>query len=241
MRIVPTILRGIGGAIIGAILGAILVFALSNAIENAIGNDGGWALGMALVFWLAPASALGGALIGGRAGALGWRSSAFRTAMKAAAVLIVGVIGVSIALPDNTPKPEIDANGCTSAMRDVSQRTVDDRSIVVYDRYCPGEGGHTQNVSVMHAWDTPSWRLDRPGNALVLAVEPKERLPLPGRTPPMLVAQAIDSTHAFVSYPYGARVISQASPVLGYEIRLEPDSGLVIERRSAAPAPINRR
>jgi hypothetical protein len=213
--------RAIVGALGGALLGMILVFVVAGGIAASIGNEGGGAIGLVMVMWGVPVALVVGAILGGRGAAGGRSSRTFRSTAIAATVLVVFAIGLRVMLPDNRPKPAVDAQGCLISERYGTSGSGQNepRYVVVYDRYCRGEDGHTVNVSVTTLSDT----LRGPGNALVLAGD--EKLEGPNRHY-QVSAVVRDSLHVEVTYDDRAPVLSQASRVRGYEVAFRPDVGM---------------
>lgn len=224
-RIMP-MLRVIAGAIvgatIGAIAGAIIVMVIATAVAKAIGNEGGGVLGMIMLLYGVPIAVVVGAVLGGWAVAAGRSSAIFRFAAITVLALTGFAIVLALVLPDNTPKPVVDAKGCTISPRD-GTLAKDERYVVVYDRYCRGGEGHTVNVSVVpSALDS----IVGPGNVLVLAGEPTAN----GAARNVeAYADIRDSTHLVVEFDHRAHVLGQSSPVLGFEVTLRPDLELPLQ------------
>lgn len=221
-RLVTT-LRVIAGAIVGAFTGAIVVLVIATAITSAIGNSGGWALGFVITMWGVPIAIVVGAILGGGAAAAGRTSLVFRIVGGLAAAFVGLAILLSLALPDNRPKPVVDAKGCAISPRIGSFGFKgDERYVVVYDRYCRDGEGHTVNVSVV---PTARDSILGPGNILVLAGDEKIDA---GSVAQQIDAYANirDSLHLEIRYDHRAHVLSQASPVLGFEVDFQPTIGL---------------
>ncbi|HET9011945.1 MAG TPA: hypothetical protein VFN38_09025 [Gemmatimonadaceae bacterium] len=221
-RIVTT-LRVIAGAIVGAIVGSIIVLVIASAVAEALGRDGGGAVGMIMMFYGVPLAILVGGILGGWAAGRGRSSGIFRFTAVTALALTGLAIMLAIALPKNTPKPVVDVKGCTISPRIGSFAVSNDsRYVVVYDRYCSGGEGHTVNVS-----DVPTSQdsILGPGNILVLAGDEKiEAATLAHQVD--AYARIRDSLHMEIRFDHRAHVLSQASPVLGYEIDFQPTIGL---------------
>lgn len=225
-RIVTT-LRVIAGAIVGAIVGSIIVLVVSTAVAEAlgsaesIGRQGGGVAGMIMMFYGVPLAIVVGAILGGWAAGTGRATSIFRfTAVTALALTGLAIV-LAIVLPDNRPKPEVDAKGCAISRR-VGSFAIgkeDQRYVVVYDRYCKGGEGHTVNVSAV---PTVRDSILGPGNILVLAGE------LDGVSPSHVEAYADvrDSMHLVVRFDHRARVLAQTSPVEGFAVDFQPTIGL---------------
>jgi len=238
-----SVFRAILGAIGGGILGALIALMLVTALSHVIGDEGGFWIGVGLLMVSVPAALIVGAVIGGWCAARGTESPEFRKGARAAGVLLAIAVILRIALPDNRPKAEVevarpgkrpkaeidtarpdngpkaevDAGACRIVLQGGD---VDDGfSIDTYDRYCPGVGGHTVNVSFTDI-NVPN---SGPGNVFVLASDPTldRESPYHG---PHVFATALDSQHLLIQYDPRGRIVSQSTPVHGYEVKFQPDT-----------------
>lgn len=230
-----TTLRVIAGAIVGAIAGSLLVLVVSTVVAEAIGrvdgigHEGGGAAGMIIMLYGVPFAIIGGAILGGWAAGAGRASSIVRFTAVAALALTGLAIVLIIVLPDNHPRPVVDAKGCAISPR-IGSFVTGGRHVVVYDRYCRGGEGHTVNVSVVR---TGRDSIVGPGNVLVLAGE------LEGVTANNVAAYVkfLGPTRLVVQFDHRARVLAQSSPVLGFDVTLSPDIGLPPRPDTSPPPP----
>ena len=221
-------LRVIAGAIVGAIAGSLLVLVVSTVVAEAIGrvegigHEGGGVAGMIMMLYGVPLAIVVGAILGGWAAGTGRASSIVRFTVGALALTVLAIV-LSLVLPNNRPQPVVDAKGCAIAPRIGSFGFKnDERYVVVYDRYCRGGEGHTVNVSVV---PTVRDSILGPGNILVLAGDEKiEAASIAHQID--TYARIRDSLHLEIRYDHRAHVLSQASPVLGFEVDFQPTIGL---------------